>query len=107
MGKDSPPQTDYRGAAADQAVSSRDVTEQQVVANRPDINTPFGSQTWSMTPQYDPVTGKMESTWTQNTNLTPAAQAALDSQQAIGQDKSGLAQGLLGRLNDQENSPQA
>jgi hypothetical protein len=107
VSKSAPPETDYNAAAKTQADSSRETTEQATVANRPDIYTPFGSQTWAMTPQFDPITGKIESTWAQNTNLTPAAQAALDSQQAIGQDKSGLAQGLLGRLNDQENSPQA
>jgi hypothetical protein len=106
MSKDTPPTQDYAGAAQEQAKSSADVTEQQTVANRPDINTPFGNQTWQMTPTYDPVSGKMVSQWTQNTNLTPASQQALDSQQAITQNKSNLAQGLLGKLDAQENTPQ-
>jgi hypothetical protein len=107
MSKDTPPTQDYQGAAQQQAASSANVTEQQTVANRPDINTPFGNQTWQMTPTYDPVTGQMVSQWTQNTNLTPASQQALDSQQAITQNKSNLAQGLLGKLDAQENTPQA
>lgn len=101
MSKSAPPPPDYAGAAQAQANSSREVTEQQTWANRPTINTPFGQQTWETTPQWDPSTGQYLNTWTQNTNLTPESQAALDSQMRIQQGRSGLAESLLGRAQDE------
>lgn len=97
MSKTAPAAPDYAGAAQQQADSSREVTEQQTWANRPTINTPFGQQTWEVTPQWDPSTGQYLNTWTQNTNLTPEAQHALDSQQRIQEGRSGLAESLLDR----------
>jgi DNA-binding transcriptional MerR regulator len=101
MSKSTPAAPDYAGAANAQAEASREVTEQQTWANRPTINTPFGQQTWSVTPQWDPSTGQYLNTWTQNTNLTPESQAALDSQMRIQQGRSGLAESLLGRAQDE------
>lgn len=101
MSKSAPAAPDYAGAANAQAESSREVTEQQTWANRPTINTPFGQQTWSVTPQWDPSTGQYLNSWTQNTNLTPESQAALDSQMRIQQGRSGLAESLLGRAKDE------
>lgn len=101
MSKAVPAPPDYAGAAQAQANSSREVTEQQTWANRPTINTPFGQQTWETTPQWDPSTGQYLNTWTQNTNLTPESQAALDSQMRITQGRSGLAEGLLGRAQSE------
>lgn len=97
MSKSAPDPPDYGSAAEAQAQSSREVTEQQTWANRPTINTPFGQQTWDVTPQWDPSTGQYLNTWTQNTNLTPESQAALDSQMRIQQGRSGLAESMLGR----------
>lgn len=105
MSKSSPPPTDYNAAAQTQAQSSADINAAQTVANRPNINTPFGSQTWSQTPTMDPTTGKMNTSWTQNTNLTPASQAALDAQQNIGKTKSDTAQGLLGQFQKDQSTP--
>jgi hypothetical protein len=97
MSKTAPAAPDYAGAAQQQAQSSREVTEQQTWANRPTVNTPFGQQTWEVTPQWDPSTGQYLNTWTQNTNLTPESQSALDSQMRLQQGRSGLAESLLGR----------
>lgn len=97
MSKQTPASPDYAGAANAQAASSREVTEQQTWANRPTINTPFGQQTWEVKPTYDPSTGQYLNSWTQNTNLTPESQAALDSQMRIGAGRSGLAESMLGR----------
>jgi DNA-binding transcriptional MerR regulator len=105
MSKSAPAAPDYGAAAAAQADSSREVTEQQTWANRPTINTPFGQQTWSTTPQWDPSTGQYLNTWTQNTNLTPEAQKALDSQMDITQGRSDLAKGLLGRTQEEYGQP--
>lgn len=101
MSKSTPAAPDYAGAANAQAESSREVTEQQTWANRPTINTPFGQQSWETTPQWDPSTGQYLNTWTQNTNLTPESQAAVDSQMRIQQGRSGLAESLLGRTQEE------
>lgn len=101
MSKSAPAAPDYAGAANAQAESSREVTEQQTWANRPTINTPFGQQTWEVTPTWDPSTGQYLNSWTQNTNLTPESQAALDSQMRIQQGRSGLAESLLGRAENE------
>jgi hypothetical protein len=98
MGKSAPKAPDYTAAAQAQADSSREVTEQQTWANRPDQVTPFGSQTWSATPQYDPATGQTLNRWTQTTSLTPEAQKALDSQLAIQQGRSDLAGSMMDRV---------
>lgn len=101
MSKSAPPPADYAGAAQAQADSSREVTEQQTWANRPTINTPFGQQTWEVTPQWDPSTGQYLNSWTQNTNLTPESQAALDAQMGLQRGRSELAGSLLGRAQDE------
>lgn len=105
MGKSTPAAPDYTGAAQQQAASSREVTEQQTWANRPTINTPFGQQTWSSSPTFDPATGQTLNQWTQNTNLTPEAQRALDSQMGLQQGRSDLAAGLLGRAQQEYGQP--
>lgn len=101
MSKSAPEAPDYQAAAQEQAESSREVTEQQTWANRPTLNTPFGQQTWEVTPQWDPATGQYINTWTQNTNLTPESQSALDSQMRLQQGRSGLAESLLGRVQEE------
>lgn len=105
MSKQVPPAPDYTGAANAQAASSRDVTEQQTWANRPTINTPFGQQTWEVKPVWDPTTGTYQNTWTQNTNLTPQSQSAVDDQMDITQGRSGLAKSLLGRAQNEYGQP--
>lgn len=44
---------DYTGAAQAQAASSAKTTAAQTAANRPNINTPFGTQSWTNTPTFD------------------------------------------------------
>lgn len=105
MSKQTPAAPDYTGAANSQAASSRDVTEQQTWANRPTINTPFGQQTWESKPTWDPTTQTYLNAWTQNTNLTPESQAALDSQMRIQQGKSQLAEGKIGSMNQEFGQP--
>lgn len=105
MSKSTPAPPDYGAAAEAQAASSREVTEQQTWANRPTINTPFGQQTWEVTPVWDPSTGQYLNTWTQNTNLTPESQSALDSQMRLQQGRSNLAEGLLGRAQQEYGQP--
>lgn len=105
MSKDGPSQPDFTGAAQATADSSRAAGEAQTWANRPGINTPFGQQTWDVTPQWDPTTNQYVNSWTQNTNLTPEAQQALDSQMRVTQGRSDIAEGLVGQAADQFSNP--
>lgn len=93
----SAPAPDYRGAAEEQAASSREVTEQQTWANRPNQYTPFGSQTWSNQQTWDPSTQQYLNQWNQYTTLDPEMQAALDSQQALNRNRSDLGNALFPR----------
>jgi len=101
MSKDVPEAPDYTGAAEAQAASSREVTEQQTWANRPNQVTPFGNQTWQSTPTRDPTTGQTLNRWTQTTTLDPDMQSALDDQQRLQAQRSGLAGSLYGRVADE------
>jgi len=96
-----PPPPDYRGAAQEQARASREITEQQTVANRPTQITPWGTISWDREQVWDPATRQMLNEWTQRVDLTPEQQAALDAQQNIQQGRSELAQSLLGRAQSE------
>jgi hypothetical protein len=100
-GKDTPDPPDYRGAAEEQAQASAEITNMQTYANRPNQNTPFGSQNWDTESVIDPATGQRVTRWTQNTELNPMAQAALEDQQYITRGRSDLAKGLLDRARDE------
>ena len=101
MSKSAPKAPDYEAAAREQAQSSREVTEQQTWANRPDQVTPFGTQSWSNELQWDPSTQQYLNRWTQNTTLNPLSQEALDSQMRLTRDRSQLAEGLTGRMQNE------
>jgi hypothetical protein len=51
MGKSTPAAPDYTGAANAQAAASKENLITQNFANRPTINTPFGSQSWDTAQQ--------------------------------------------------------
>lgn len=100
-----PPAPDYTGAAQASAQSSKEVTNINNYANRPTINTPWGSQTWTTTPVTDPATGQTVTQWTQNTNLTPESQRALDSQLAMQQGRSDIANSLMDSAKEAITTP--
>ena len=104
-GGSAPPPPDYTGAAQAQATSSKETTNMANYANRPTINTPWGSQTWTQGPTIDPGTGQAVTTWTQNTNLTPASQKALDSQLAMQQGRSDIANSLMPQAQEAVTKP--
>lgn len=104
-GGSAPPAPDYTAAALQQGASSKEVTNMQTFANRPTQNTPFGSVTWGTGATLDPATGQPVTTWTQNYNLTPQAQRALDSQLAVQQGRSDLAQNFMGRVANEYSQP--
>lgn len=90
-----PPAPDYRGAAQEQAASSREVTDVQNWANRPNLQTPWGATTWDAEKGQDPGTGKDVTKWSGSVTLSPDQQAALDSQMRIQAGRSGGAETLL------------
>jgi len=104
-GKSPPPAPDYTGAANAQSAASKELATQNTFANRPTVNTPWGSQTWGTGQTVDPATGQNVTTWEQNINLSPSQQAALDSQNAIQQGRSGAAQQLLGQATSATATP--
>jgi len=101
MGKSTPAPPDYRGAAQEQAAASREITEQQTWANRPNQNTPWGSTTWESERVWDPATRQYLNKWTQNTQLDPESQRALDAQLGLSAGRSELGASLLPRAQDE------
>jgi hypothetical protein len=99
MSKTVPATPDYVGAAQQTAQSSADTTEAQTVANRPNVNTPWSQQTWNATPTWDPTTGTYVNQWTENTNLAPQAQTALNSEMGVAANQAGAAETLSGQQN--------
>lgn len=105
-GKGSAPAApDYTGAAQAQAQSSAETTNMANYANRPTINTPFGGQNWQTEKVVDPGTGQEVTKWTQNTTLSPESQAALDSQMAMQQGRSDIANSLMPQAQEAITTP--
>ena len=96
-GKSGPAAPDYRGAAEEQGQSSIAAIEAQTKANRPNQYTPFGSSEW----QQD-----AGGNWRQDINLSQGQQGALDDQMAITGGRSAIAKGMLGRANQEMDTPQ-
>ncbi len=105
MGKDTPDPPDYVGAANQQSGANRNQLEQQTWANRPTVNTPFGQQTWNVTPTWDPTTGQYLNQWESNVNLTPETQGAVDDQMAIQAGRSDAALGMLPNVQNTYSNP--
>jgi hypothetical protein len=86
-----PPPPDYKGAAQQDAQSSQGAINQQTQANRANVNTAFGSQSWNQGP---------DGQWTMNSNLNPNLQGAAGnlSQQFQQANSSPLNFGSLGQL---------
>jgi hypothetical protein len=101
MSKSAPKAPDYAAAAKEQAQSSREVTEQQSWANRPNQQTPWGEQSWQATPTYDPATGQMLNKWQQTTKLTPESQRALDAELGLQAGRAELGSSLFPRAQEE------
>jgi hypothetical protein len=101
MAKSPPKAPDYEAAAQAQAQSSREVTEQQTWANRPDQVTPWGTETWTNEAVWDPTTNQNINRWTQNTALNEQSQQALDAQLAMTNQRSQLALSLGDRMRNE------
>ena len=98
-GKSSTPATpDYVGATQLQGEVSKENLNTQNYANRPTINTAWGTQSWNTNPVVDPATGQVVTQWTQNNTLAPGLQSALDDQLNIQAGRSDLASGFMSRV---------
>lgn len=104
-GGSAPPPPDYKGATEAQAAASKEALTAQTFANRPTVNTPFGTQSWNTSLKLDPATGQTVTDWTQNINLSPDLQQALNSQLATQQGRSNLAAGFMGRVGEEYSRP--
>lgn len=100
-----PAAPDYLGAATAQAQASEKATNTQNYANRPTINTPFGSQSWNTQAVTDPASGQQVTQWTQNTSLAPGLQQALDYQLDTQLGRSQLASGFMDRVANEYAQP--
>lgn len=101
MGKksnDAPPSPDYTGLAQQQAALSAQNTQQQTQANRPNVYTPWGSQTWTQDPK-DP------NSWTTNISLSPQQQQALDAQMSVQNTRQQGAQSLANQVVQNYQNP--
>lgn len=91
MGKSSAPAPDYASAAKETAAGNMANLQWQTQANRPTVQTPWGSQTW---------TQDKNNNWTQTIALSPDQQAALDAQQKIQNEQSQLAGSLRNQVSE-------
>jgi hypothetical protein len=101
----SPKAPDYVGAAQTQGQQSQELANQATWADRPNQNTPWGQTTWDANAGIDPATGQPITRWDQTTTLAPNAQQALDSQINMQAGRSGLAESLIGRTNQELATP--
>lgn len=102
MGKKSTPKApDYVALAEQQAQSDKENTTAQTWANRPNLTTPWGEQTWEASRGTDPTTGQPITEWSSNISLSPDQQAALDSEMAIQKGRADLAGGMMDRVSNE------
>lgn len=98
MGKKSgPAPPDYTAMAEKSAESNKQAVTAQTWANRPDQRDPWGNVSWSNRQEIDPATGQSVTKWSQNTQLDPRLQSALDAQIATQQGRSDIAQSMIER----------
>lgn len=98
-------QPDYTGAAEKQAQSSKEVTNIQNWANRPNQFTPWGSTTWNSNEAIDPATGQSVTQWTQQQQLRPELESALQSQVGLQNYRSDLGRQFSGRVAEDFSKP--
>lgn len=100
-----PPAPDYRGAAEQTAAGNKEALTQQTFANRPDQVTPWGTSQWTPTSTIDPSTGQAVTKWSQNQQVSPALQGALDQQLDLQGKRTDLASGQLDRVAADMSQP--
>lgn len=96
MGKDAPDPPDYESLARLQFQQNQQLVKDQTRANRPNVTTPWGRDTW--------VEGA-DGRWSRNVSLDPADQKALDAQQQVNAARATTAQGMFGRVRHELGKP--
>ena len=92
-GKSSPPPApDYQAAAQATAKGDLEAARYATTANRPNLYTPFGNQTWA---------NHGGDKWSSTVTVAPELQRALTSQQNVDAELSGKAQQMLGQVKVQ------
>lgn len=104
-GGSSAPAPDYRGAAQEQAAASKEIATQQNYANRPAQFTPWASTTWNTSAGVDPGTGQGITNWTQQMQLNPQLQSALDKQLGLTNYRTDVAGKFAGRVGEGFDQP--
>ncbi len=94
-------QPDFGDVAAAQGEENRRSVQDQLFANRPNINTPWGSQSWTQSPYTNPETGEETLQWTMNQSLDPRLQEIFNKQTAIQGGRTDLAGMLTGRMGNE------
>jgi hypothetical protein len=93
------------GATQLQGELNKENLNSQNYANRPTINTPFGTQSWGTQAVKDPATGQVVTSWTQNNSLAPGLNQAVNDQLGIQAGRSDLAGSFMGRVQDDYSKP--
>lgn len=98
MGKKSspPPPPDYTQLALQQAALSKESTDDQTVANRPNQYTPYGQTEWF---QGD------DGSWIQSVALNPEDQALLDNSRILQGGQQEVAYDLMGNVGNTLRTP--
>lgn len=81
-----PGPTDTTGLANAQTTENQRINEANLRANRPTVNSPFGTSTWSQ---------DANGNWTQNVSLSPDEQARLDQRNRLGRGAGEAAERAL------------
>lgn len=132
MGKkaDAPATPDYESLARQQATLDRTAAYANTTANRPTQVTPWGTSSWSNESTFDDAAYQREledwnamtddqreviprpsrndfyvTNWTQNLDLNPLQQRALDNEFQFNLDRQNTASDILGRVGDDLSNP--
>jgi hypothetical protein len=98
VGKATAAPVDYQGAALAEGDAAQRLTEQQTWANRPNQVNPWGTVNWSNSPVWDEATQQNINQWTQTQEMSPALNAALQSQMGLMAGRSQLGYGMMGNI---------
>lgn len=96
--------TDFGEVAAAQGDENRSVINDQLYANRPVQQTPWGYTNWT-TEKVDDGMGGTTNRWTQTQGLTEELQRILDKQIAVQEGRTDIAGTLTGRMGGEFGTP--
>lgn len=96
MSSDAPPPPDYQAIEKQRADAQKGLVDQQTLANRPNVNTQAGSETWHQNP---------DGSWTLNQSLNPTLNAAANSSDQVAAGRASTAAGLNGDIADAYAAP--